>query len=323
MFVNAPILTTAGLNLLLRAVSGEHVTFTRFKVGDGVLPEGTLPTDLTDLIDVELAFPISAVDDTTTGYLRITGHFSSLDVAEDFRMRELGLFAKGEDNVEKLYCYVYDADGAGTVRANGCAVLTEQEVTLIVAIDEAQNISVELEEGVLYALKSDLDDHVADTDNPHQVTAEQVGAAEAEHTHSAADLTGGVLPVERGGTGSGTLAELLEGLLDFRTRSPIGASMLNSSLTSGVYRVHDDDDALLPFQHKDNMTMQGILIVFCSASVMGTYKICHCLVSDSVPNFQGSSPVPFGLPVEILRRQANSTAIVDGTIAANDWSAWE
>lgn len=323
MFENSPILTTAGLELLLRAIEGEHVTFTRFKIGAGVLPAGRAAEDLTDLVDAKLAFPIAAVDDTTPKTLKISGHFSSLEVAEDFRLRELGLYAKGEDNVEVLYCYDYDAAGAGTVRANGCAVLMEQDVTMIVAIDGAANISVELESGILYALKRDLDDHVTNTNNPHNVTAEQVGAAEAEHTHSAADLTGGVLPVERGGTGAGTLAGLLGGLLDFRTRSTIGASMLNSSLTSGVYRVHDDNDALLPFQHKDNMAMQGILIVFYSAGVMGTYDIHHCLVSDSVPNFQGSSPVPFGLSVEILRRRANSVSIVDGTIAANDWSAWE
>lgn len=374
MFENSPILTTAGLELLLRAIEGEHVTFTRFKVGAGVLPAGTAAEDLTDLVDAKLAFPIAAVDDATPKTLKISGHFSSLEVAEDFRLRELGLFAKGEDNVEVLYLYDYDASGAGTVRANGCAVLTEQDVTMIVAIDEATNISVELEEGILYARKSDLDDHVADTDNPHHVTPEQmnvtlgsldhyepiisgdslarnltriakamaifnlhindlgnphqvdlrtIGAAAAEHSHSAADLTGGVLPVERGGTGAGTLAGLLAGLLDFKTRTSIAAEELNSVLTPGVYYVHDSSDAMLPFEHKDNMTMQGMLIVFHSAGILGTYNVHHWLTSDSVPSYQGGSGIPFGLPVEILRRRASSTAISDGSIPASEWSAWE
>lgn len=34
----------------------------------------------------------------------------------------------------------------------------------------------------------DIGGHAADTDNPHKVTAEQVGAAAKDHTHSAADV---------------------------------------------------------------------------------------------------------------------------------------
>lgn len=377
MFENSPILTTAGLELLLRAIEGEHVTFTRFKIGAGVLPAGRAAEDLTDLVDAKLAFPIAAVDDTTPKTLKISGHFSSLEVAEDFRLRELGLFAKGEDNVEVLYCYDYDASGAGTVRANGWAVLTEQDVTMIVAIDEAQNISVELEDGILYALKSDLDGHVGDTNNPHHVTPEQmnvtlgsldhyepiisgdslarnltriakamaifyqhtndlgnphqtdlrtIGAAAAEHTHSAADLTGGVLPVERGGTGAGTLAGLLTGLLDLREQTTLKPEDLGDVITPCIKLVSDGADGaetILPFVHKDDLGMEGVLIVFYTKGFLGTYDINQWLLSLPVPASQNSEPVPFGLPVEILRRQANSSEIVDGAVPASAWSAWE
>jgi len=374
MFENSPILTTAGLELLLRAIEGEHVTFTRFKVGAGVLPTGTAAEELTDLVNAKLAFPIAAVDDTTPKTLKISGHFSSLEVSEDFRLRELGLFAKGEDNVEVLYCYDYDADGAGTVRANGCAVLTEQDVTMIVAIDEAENISVELGSGILYALKSDFDDHVADTDNPHHVTPEQmnvtlgsldhyepmisgdslarnltriakamaifnlhvsdlrnphqvdlrtIGAAAAEHSHSAADLTGGVLPVERGGTGAGTLTGLLAGLLDFTGQTDVTADTLGDMIEPCIKIVSEGTTNKLPFTHKDDMGMEGLLLVFHSAGFLETYNINQWIISLPVPSSQNFEPVPFGLPVEILRRQANSHNMVDGAVPASAWSAWE
>ena len=45
--------------------------------------------------------------------------------------------------------------------------------------------------------------HLANKANPHSVTAEQVSAAAKSHTHSAADVTSGVLSVRRGGTGKG------------------------------------------------------------------------------------------------------------------------
>ena len=49
-----------------------------------------------------------------------------------------------------------------------------------------------------------IGNHVANKENPHGVTAEQVGAAEEDHEHSAADISSGTFPVARGGTGKTT-----------------------------------------------------------------------------------------------------------------------
>lgn len=48
--------------------------------------------------------------------------------------------------------------------------------------------------------------------NPHGVTLEQVGGAAASHQHAAGDITSGILPVARGGTGVASIAELLTAL---------------------------------------------------------------------------------------------------------------
>ena len=268
MFNNSPILTTAGLNLFLRALGGEDVTFTRFKIGDGTVPSGTSPVDLTDLISTKLAFPCAGVDDTKPRYLTISGHFSSADVADDFRLRELGLFAKGEDNIEKLYCYINDGDGAGTVKAAGCAVLTEQEISLVIAIGEATTFSVELEEGILYAKKSDFDAHVADENNPHGVTAAQAGAAPAEHTHSAADIASGVLLVEKGGTGESTLTAFAEALredtevslFDFSAKD-VSVTDLDTLTTPGIYYVYGSE-CTIPFTPLTDSYVDAIVIVY-------------------------------------------------------------
>lgn len=53
---------------------------------------------------------------------------------------------------------------------------------------------------------STLISHVASRKNPHNITAEQVGAASATHYHSAADINAGILPVTRGGTGKTSYA---------------------------------------------------------------------------------------------------------------------
>lgn len=50
--------------------------------------------------------------------------------------------------------------------------------------------------------------------NPHGVTADQIGAAIKNHTHSAVDITRGILGVARGGTGVSDLKTLAQSISD-------------------------------------------------------------------------------------------------------------
>lgn len=50
--------------------------------------------------------------------------------------------------------------------------------------------------------QDNLKTHTSNTSNPHKVTASQVGAAPASHTHSASDISSGTLGISRGGTGA-------------------------------------------------------------------------------------------------------------------------
>lgn len=54
--------------------------------------------------------------------------------------------------------------------------------------------------GMLDRAIRELTSHLLDTNNPHNTTYEQVGAAAKSHTHSVADISG-TLPVSKGGTG--------------------------------------------------------------------------------------------------------------------------
>lgn len=53
--------------------------------------------------------------------------------------------------------------------------------------------------------------HLANKNNPHGVTAAQVGAAEKVHSHDMSDLSG-ALPISKGGTGATNAAEALNNL---------------------------------------------------------------------------------------------------------------
>lgn len=74
--------------------------------------------------------------------------------------------------------------------------------------------------GKIAAAVSALLAHIAHRNNPHSVTAQQVGAAKAAHTHSAADITSGALGVSRGGTGKSAFTKY--GILFAKNNTEIG-----------------------------------------------------------------------------------------------------
>ena len=63
-------------------------------------------------------------------------------------------------------------------------------------------------ENVTIGVSETIDDqHFANKDNPHEVTAEQVGAARENHCHDTDDISSGIFPIERGGTGASSSFE--------------------------------------------------------------------------------------------------------------------
>ena len=159
------------------------MTFTQVKIGDGSLAEGQSGDTLTDLMHARVTVPIVDMDIPQNGYVGLTGEFDSGDVAEDFPWREMGVFARGEDGAEILYAYANDGENAGILRALNTEILTEQAVTLIVAIGEAEKVTAVFSPRQQYTLKSDFDAHTGDMDNPHGVTKAHVGLENVPNSH--------------------------------------------------------------------------------------------------------------------------------------------
>ena len=175
MIMTAPSLTEQGKSLLMRAIGGETLTFTRFKVGSGMLSPGQTIDSLTDLIDPVLAFSISDLDDTQEGLIALTGEFDNSDIDDDFLWSELGVFAKGEDNIEVLYAYSNDGADSDTMKKLDADVITLQEVTMIIAVGEAENVTAVYSPHQQYALASDLAAHVNATGNVHGLSKSDIG----------------------------------------------------------------------------------------------------------------------------------------------------
>lgn len=67
----------------------------------------------------------------------------------------------------------------------------------------------------LASLAKEMVTHLNNTSNPHNVSSAETGAPSTQHTHSATQITSGILSVARGGTGTDSLKLLAEALREF------------------------------------------------------------------------------------------------------------
>jgi hypothetical protein len=193
--------TAAGRALLAKAQLGATIAFTRLAVGDGYMPVGTLPEDMTGLTSAVADVPISRKirdgDSTTIG-----GDFSGGASAAGFWYRELGLFADDPDVGEILYCYGNAGDLAEYIPPVGGAYAVEKSVDVITVISSSLTVTAYIDplteidtsriydgaagkflDDVLDEIRDDittvdsgLETHVDDKNNPHEVTPAQIGS---------------------------------------------------------------------------------------------------------------------------------------------------
>lgn len=155
-------------------------------------------------------------------------------------------------------------------------------------IEAGDGLEAEMSGGV-YRLKmaggSDMAAHIARTDNPHGVTAEQIGAAPSghthddryytegevnnllagkaasSHTHPVGNITG-VLPVSKGGTGQTSLTALM---------TAMGAG----KIVAGTYTGNGNESMTINL----GFTPRAVIIArggALDASSYGTYGVIYC-----------------------------------------------
>ena len=136
---------------------------------------------LTDLVNPILTIDIT---DMTKGsnYVSITGSFDNSAVTAGFNWAETGIFATDDDGKELLYAYCHTGDEYEYIPANDCGKTLGVNLTLLVMVGDAENVSAVIGEGTLYATRAALEDHKRDFKNPHGVSAEQIGLGNVSNT---------------------------------------------------------------------------------------------------------------------------------------------
>lgn len=168
-----PNLTDAGKNLLLRALTGETITFTKIQLGNGPAQDAKAATGLVNpLLTVELS-KIEIGEE----YVTLTAAFTNGTVVSGFHITEAGFYAKDPDDETKelLYALGNEDESTADYVPNNANRILEMEFNALLFIGDAENVAAAINSSLVYASAADLEAHTANVENPHGVTKEQVG----------------------------------------------------------------------------------------------------------------------------------------------------
>lgn len=168
-------ITNKGRALQAKSQAGIQLNFTRIGIGDGSL-SGQSISDLNALISEKKSLSITKCKVQSVTNAVVGAVLSNQDMATGFYFREIGVFAQDPDVGEILYCYGNAGANAEYIPAGGGSDIVEKNVDVLTIIGNATSVTATIDSSLVYASASDLQAHIDDTNNPHQVTAEQVGA---------------------------------------------------------------------------------------------------------------------------------------------------
>ncbi len=214
MSFTAPRFTDEGKALQAKAQAGTALKFTKMQLGDGELGSQAIAA-MTGLVNPLITVGISGVK-AGNNYATVKSNFSNSGLITGFYWREIGVFAADPEkpndrNSDILYCYANAGSLAEYIPAAGSEIV-EKVISIPCIIGDAENVSAEVESGI-YATKAELKEHIDNKNNPHGVTARQIGALTNDSLTKETILNKiNVLDIVHGGTGAGTASEALENL---------------------------------------------------------------------------------------------------------------
>lgn len=225
MSFTGPKFTDEGKALQAKAQAGTALKFTKMQLGDGELGSQAIAA-MTKLINPLITVGISGVK-AGSNYATVKSNFSNSGLITGFYWREIGVFAANPEkpndrNSDILYCYANAGSLAEYIPAAGSEII-EKIISIPCIIGDAENVSAEVASEI-YATKEELKEHIDNKNNPHGVTAEQLGALTEESLTKETILTKiDVLDIAHGGTGKATKKEAFDNLA-FLGNNPISST---------------------------------------------------------------------------------------------------
>lgn len=138
------ILTDKGREILLEAIAGENLHFTRGAVGDGAEPQ--TPEALTELVNERLSLTIHRIRAKDNGTCEVVMEIDNTSLQSGMWLREFGLFATDPDTDEEtLYAYCNKGNYAGYLEGYDGHNPITFTLKIITVVDNAENITVDID----------------------------------------------------------------------------------------------------------------------------------------------------------------------------------
>lgn len=153
---NGFILTEKGRELLAKGLSGETITFTKMAIGDGT--SLTSERERTALVNQITTLPILNINAKGNGTCEINALLTNKSVTTGFYIKELGIFAHGNDNIEILYAYNTSTspDFVPPFSANN---VVEIEYVDTIIVDQVANVTAVIDPSITYITKKYADEN--------------------------------------------------------------------------------------------------------------------------------------------------------------------
>lgn len=302
-----PKLTASGKNLLLRALAGETITFTKIQLGNGTAQDPAEATGLANpIITVELSKIVVG-----TEYVTLTAQFSNNSITSGFHITEAGFFAKDPDDSTKEILYALgneDESSADYVPDKGNRIL-EMQFDALIFIGDAENVSAAISSSLVYASKEDFDKHTADKNNPHSVTKQQVGLGNVPNlapsdqvpTFTEATTLANIVSGEKASTLFGKIKLAISKLIDhLNNRSNphnTTAAQVGAAAKSHTHNAQDINAGTLSVLRggTGRTTFPSGQMLCGTGSGIDTISWCGALYSKGINNpWSGTLPVAYG-----------------------------
>lgn len=251
-------LTADGYNVMLRGLAGDAIKFTKIKYGNGILDD-----DANDLKNPLFSLDIESI---TRGekHVTLTVSFKNVELdVTDFWATEIGVYVEDPDDssVELCYCIWAESEIEKADYINPSVErLLSSQYDFVVFVSEAENVSASLGETLLYATVAELNNHINDKNNPHNVTKEQVGLGNVENkaftdqtpAFTAANELSEITSGEKMGSILGKIAKALsllkDHLSDYKNPHKVTAKDINAAAAKHTHSALDLNDGTVIVQ---------------------------------------------------------------------------
>ena len=166
-------LTVNGIKALLAAQAGTTLTLSKIGMGSGSATNSAI---LTDLVTPELMMPISEKTvNEDSNYVTISARMTNENITEGFYWRETGLFFEDSEGKDVLFAYASVSNDQYDYIPAYSDQRYIKHVRIANVITDSANVTIKETEGLIYVDTLTFEKHLENTNNPHKVTASQVG----------------------------------------------------------------------------------------------------------------------------------------------------